>query len=219
VRADLPTAPSTIETDYAPAFSPDGQQVAYLRAINTVEFLQGVAQYRPISVMIRAVNFDGSNDRLVLLLSPGIFSSQLSWSPDGRQIVFETGQQPVPKPLEGAQFESLPNTLQLSLVNADGSNPHLLRGVSGGLPAWRPAVPEDFRVSIELVRGGQPSLVLTWPTQTDGVGVESSPKVGPDGVWTREAYPIFVDGSHTRMTLPIPAGNRYYRLFRYAIAP
>jgi hypothetical protein len=30
VRADLPTAPSTIETDYAPAFSPDGQQVAYL---------------------------------------------------------------------------------------------------------------------------------------------------------------------------------------------
>ena len=131
VRSDLFTAPSTIETDYAPVFSPDGQRVAYLRAANTVEFFQGVAQYRPISVVIRVVNLDGTADHVVLQLAAGVFSSQLSWSPNGQQLAFETGSQPPPKPLESGRLESQPGTLQLSLVNSDGTNPRPLRGASG----------------------------------------------------------------------------------------
>ncbi len=212
VRVDLPTVPSTIQTDYAPAFSPDGQRVAYLRAANTVEFFQGFALYQPISVAIRMVNLDGSGDHLVLQLTPGIFSSQLSWSPDGQLIVFDTGRQPTPKPLESGRFETEPGTLQLSLVNANGSNPRPLRGVSAGLPAWRPVLPTPaFRLSIRLVSGAQPSLVLTWPEQSGSVVVETTSKPNGPASWTSIQRPITSTAGQSSMTVPMDKAGAYFR--------
>jgi len=215
IRPDLPTAPATIETDYAPAFSPDGQRVAYLRAANTVEFFQGFAQYRPVSVAIRMVNLDGTGDHLVLPLAAGIFSSQLSWSPDGQQIAFDTGNQPVPKPLELGHLESAPGTLQLSVVNANGTNPHLLHGVSAGLPAWRPAIPSSpptLRLTARLTQAAQPSIVLSWPAQTGNVTVETSHTLGATPNWSSVELPIVTESGQSWMTIPLQTANGYFRL-------
>ena len=61
------------DDDSAPAWSPDGRQIA---------FLSGFAGEREIYVM----NADGSD--VTLLTDNFSYASDLAWSPDGRQIAF-----------------------------------------------------------------------------------------------------------------------------------
>jgi hypothetical protein len=202
------------ESDYAPAFSPDGQTVAYLRAENTVDTPNGISQHRPISVSIRAVNFDGTNDRLVLALSPGIFSIQVSWSPDGKQLVFDTGQQPAPQPLQLARLEAIPSTLSLSVVNADGSNPHLLRGTPAGMPAWQPALVavQGPPLSLRLIPGKPPRLVVNWPALPQSVTLETAPRLGSGVQWTPVQAPVTSANGVSSVTVPIGESAGFLRL-------
>jgi len=202
------------QSDYAPAFSPDGQTLAYLRAENTVDGSGSVVQHRPVSVTIRSVNLDGSNDRVVLQLAPGIFSSQVTWSPNRQQLAFDTGRQPVPQPLQLAKLEAIPSTLELSVVNANGTNPHLVRGPAAGVPAWQPGLPASTppRLSIRLNPGNPPSLFVSWPSLVQPVALESSPDLGTTANWQNLQLPITSANGQSRVTVPLSATSVYLRL-------
>lgn len=202
------------QSDYAPAFSPDGQTIAYLRAENTVDASGSVVQHRPVSVTIRAVSLDGSNDRAVLQLAPGIFSSQVTWSPNGQQLTFDTGRQPTPQPLQLARLEATPSTLELSVVNLDGSNPHPIRGPAAGSPTWQPgfSVSIDPRLSIRLNPGNPPSLSVSWPTLSQSVALESSPVLGAGANWRAVQLPVQSANGQSSVSVPLSASSGYLRL-------
>ena len=125
----------TGEADYAPAFSPNGQQVAYVRAT----YVQDTASpnlRQPSVLALRIVNTDGSNDHEVLPLSQGVYVTHLSWSRSGTQLVFDAGSQLFVSgfPANGADLA----TDALWIVNTDGNGLHTLRGASAGFPVWSP---------------------------------------------------------------------------------
>ena len=82
----------TGETDYAPAYSPNGQQVAYVRA-TWIEDTAAPMARQPSVLDLRIVNTDGSNDLQVIRLTQGDYVTRLSWSRDGTQLVFDAGHQ------------------------------------------------------------------------------------------------------------------------------
>lgn len=200
-----------VETDYAPAFSPDGSRVAYLRASNNYDSRQGVILHRPVVVTLRMVNLDGTGDRAILQLLPGLFSNQLSWSPDGRQLVFDIGTQPTPEPLKLALLQAKSETLELHVVNADGSNPHQLRGPAGGLAAWMPTSGTPV-MGIRFVGGAQPELVITWPEPGRGVALETADNPGSAGAWKPVNAPVANAGGQSSVTLKPEARAGFYRL-------
>ena len=65
--------------DSIPAWSPDGQQIVFMRRIHLEQNKQQM-----FSLFI--MNRDGSNQRL--LTDPDMFASNFSWSPDGLSIAF-----------------------------------------------------------------------------------------------------------------------------------
>jgi TolB protein len=113
--------PGLYET--APAWSPDGSRIAFVRQTRTSEF-DG-------SVRVLVINRDGSGERL--LLANQLFASSpysLAWSPDGRTIAFETS--------------SKIGCTSISVVEASGGSPRALttctRPVESTVaPAWQPA--------------------------------------------------------------------------------
>jgi hypothetical protein len=200
-----------IETDYAPAFSPDGSRVAYLRASNVYDSNQGVILHRPVVVTLRMVNLDGTQDHAILQLASGRFSNQLSWSPDGTQLVFDIGTQPTPEPLKLALLQARPETLELHIVNADGSNPHQLRGPAGGLATWMPASVTPS-LNIQFVRGAEPSLVITWPAPAQPVVLETTDNPGNATSWKPVSAPVISGNGQSSVTLK-PDGNAgFFRL-------
>lgn len=203
-----------VETDYAPAFSPDGSRVAYLRALNAYDSTQGVIRHRPVVVTLRVVNLDGTDDHDILPLAAGRFSNQVSWSPDGRQLVFDLGTQPTPEPLKLAQLQARPETLELHIANADGSNPHLLRGPAGGTAAWMPTPPPigPMTLSIRYVREEDPFLVLSWPTPAQTAVLETTERLGTAVNWQSVNAPVTTGGGQSSVTLPLDAAPRFFRL-------
>jgi len=214
LRSSLFSTTASLQTDYAPAFSPDGETVAYLRAENTIDSNGFVTQHRPIVVSIRAVGTDGANDHLILSLNAGLFVTQLTWSPDGRQLVFDSGNQPAPQPNQLARLEAVPGTLQLSIVNRDGSNPHLLRGPSAGMPAWQPSVatPTAPPLQLQLIPGTPRTLLLSWPTVPDPLTVELTGALGAQANWT--ALPLQVTSANglSSATLSLDAPFGFFRI-------
>ena len=78
----LTHTPQSLET--APAWSPDGSRIAFARSGSTSAFTGKTA--------IVVINRDGSGESI--LLQHKLYSETsygLSWSPDGRNIAFETG--------------------------------------------------------------------------------------------------------------------------------
>jgi WD40-like Beta Propeller Repeat len=201
-----------LQTDYAPTFSPDGQTIAYLRANNIIDSSGGVTQHRPISIEIRAINFDGSSDRLILQLASGKFTTQLSWSPDGQQIAFDLGDQPTPQPFQLARLEAIPETLSINAVNVNGSNPHTVRSAPAGFPAWQPETVTVTPPRLGLRLTGQPpALVLTWPTLPQSVAVEGSSTLGTAD-WQTLAGTVTTVNGESSFTVPIASGVRFFRL-------
>ena len=122
-----------IERHYSPAWSPDGQQIAYVRQVN-----------RDTAVFI--VRADGSNAPGVQITSPELVNlpaipgieatlfeaiKSVTWSPDGKQFAFCVYSK------EGAQP---PMGFDLYTVNIDGSG--LTRLTNEGMsayPVWVPS--------------------------------------------------------------------------------
>ncbi len=119
--------------DFAPAFSPDGQQVAYVRSLS-VATPDGVPHLQTPS--IRVVGRDGSNDREIAAFQEGDYITRLSWSPDAKQLVFDLGQQAVRQGFPLRTFDL--STVTIARINADGTGFAPVRGASATWPTWQP---------------------------------------------------------------------------------
>jgi TolB protein len=102
------------EDDLVPILSPDGTQVAFMSA------------RRDGNHEIYVVNTDGSN--LKRLTTNKGEDLTPSWSPDGTKILF----------MSDMLGPGDPGKLYISVMNADGSNPHPLTKSKGMGPSWSP---------------------------------------------------------------------------------
>ncbi|MBL9135077.1 MAG: PD40 domain-containing protein [Verrucomicrobiales bacterium] len=128
VRAD--------ENDYAPAISPDGTRVAYVR--HTIRFDTRVSSLNnlPALCAIRVINYDGTGDREVLRLADGLWITRVAWSPDGTELAFDMAPQLFS---QGAPLLSGDITRsEIHVVRADGSSPRRLVLAPAAYPTWSP---------------------------------------------------------------------------------
>ncbi len=97
--------------DTAPARSPDGRRIAFVRGL-TVSTGQ-----------LFVMNADGS--QVKRLVSTPAVDAAPAWSPDGKRIVFQSDRDGNP---------------EVYVMNANGSNPHRLtrNPAQDGLPDWQP---------------------------------------------------------------------------------
>jgi Tol biopolymer transport system component len=137
------------QNDYAPAFSPNGQQVAYVRALSLTYF-----GYQPWTLALRIVNADGTDDHQVLALPQGVYVTRVSWSRDGTQLVFDAGTQVIngniPAPLVVEATDAL------YIVNTNGTGQRLLRAAPASCPVWSPTGTTFCNLPGVVVGGGVP---------------------------------------------------------------
>jgi hypothetical protein len=107
--------------DAMPAFSPDGQRVAFVRR---------ETRGQRFTASIRVVNLDGSGEQEVVGLPQGDVVNKVSWSGDGKSLVFDWG-----RPQQNVVFSD-PGTTGLWTIGVDGSNLTQLRDPPALYPAW-----------------------------------------------------------------------------------
>lgn len=121
--------------DYAPAISPNGQGVAFVRHAMRTDSQTGLIPQACLC-SIQLIRYDGTNERQVLALSEGLWVNRVSWSPDGSRLVFDLAPQLV---LNGRFVPSGDvSRSQLFMVNVDGSNPRLFHSGPAAYPSWGP---------------------------------------------------------------------------------
>jgi len=152
-----------------PRFSPDGQRIAFVRAIRTA------TDTRVGSSALWVMNADGSGPRQ---LATGGQITAPAWSPDGRSILF--GRQVTGL---GTSLKTFLPVVELWVVGSDGSGLRRLTGhADDGQALWSPDGTRIAfgRVGLALGRGG------------GGLGT------GLDGFLTLGVYVIGADGSGLR---------------------
>ena len=135
--------------DYAPAISPDGQRVAFVRHVLRTGIQSGYAPF-PAQCSIHIINYNGTGDQTVLSLADGEWITKVAWSPDGSQIAFDMSPQLV---LNG--WYSLLGDVtqsQIHVVDASGANPHQLVAGAAAYPSWGAAAPA--RPTLQISRNG-----------------------------------------------------------------
>jgi TolB protein len=106
--------------DLRPMWSPDGEWIAYY----TKQIFNGDGQAN-----LYKINVTGSHNIQLTNDSPPIQNLMPAWSPDGSQIAFVSNR----------DHTDSPNTFNIYLMNADGSNiSRLTNGGHDTCPAWRP---------------------------------------------------------------------------------
>jgi Tol biopolymer transport system component len=127
---------TTGQADYVPAFSPNGQQVAYVRA-TWIQDTSAPGLRQPSILALRVVNVDGSNDHQVIQLNQGVYVTHLSWSRDGTQLVYDAGAQLIVSGTPANLADQATDALWI--INTNGTGMHNVRGPFSGLPVWSPA--------------------------------------------------------------------------------
>lgn len=209
-RTSGPFEPLSVgwESDFAPAFSPDGQRIAYVRLLT----VSTAFELLPSLPTIRIVNVDGSNDHEIARFNQGDYITRISWSPDGTQLVFDLGRQALRDGFPLRTFD--PASVTLARMNADGSGFASLRGASATWPTWRPATAVVTRptLSARLVRDVPPVLFITWPTPVQSFVLESCPALGAAPNWQTDNTPVISNGGQDSVRVPLDSKARYFRL-------
>jgi Tol biopolymer transport system component len=176
----------TTAEETEPTLSPDGMQVAYVRAEARGLSCKGC----PATIWI--MNADGTNQHALTQPQNGQWDYDPSWSPDGTQIVFSRWY---------INAGSRPE--HLFVVGAAGGPARDL-GVIGASPAWGPS-------AIAYVEEGSPvdggSL---WSVAPDGTGqrelAEGESTYFP--TWSRGGELAYVDQASGRKTVLVVSGRR-----------
>jgi hypothetical protein len=163
------------EQDYAPAISPDGTQVAYVRHTLLHDSRLSLAP-QPAILGIRVIRYDGSDDREILRLADGLWIHRLAWAPDGTALAFDVSPQLVDQgwPLLGGDL----TRSEIHAVNLDGSNPRRIVSAPASHPAWSPqGATSPTPPTVRVTRDGS-SLMLRLFDLTPGRELEL--EVSPD---------------------------------------
>jgi hypothetical protein len=130
------------EHDYAPKFSPNGRGVAFVRSFQNF-FTLAKTTPEPYVESLHIVDVTTLVDTEIIRFAPGLYLGAVDWSPDGTQLIFDIGQQATGPlgPLHGA----IPETVEVDIVNVDGTGLKKLRGPGSISPAWsRTALPSPL---------------------------------------------------------------------------
>jgi Tol biopolymer transport system component len=157
-----------------PTWSPDGQQVAFLRTVDPSEYVND----RPCTVRTWIVDADGTDEReLPTTLGDGC-GTPPQWSPDGTRLaghlIVYTPDAPPDSPV-GIPFH-------LGFVMADGSSEPVV--LQDGYGSWQPVV-----APLPGARAGEPSS----PTLPSASAVAFAP--GPGSPSSVELAPASLEGS------------------------
>jgi hypothetical protein len=198
--------------DYAPAISPNGLRVAYVRHTQRADTRFDGAGIAPLPAIcaIRMIDYDGTDDHEVLRMAEGLWVTRIAWSPDGTEIVFDLAPQLVLNGLNALLGDVTRSAVYL--VNADGTNPRLLAAAPAAYPTWSPqgaVTPPPPR--LRIARDGAARLQLHQTELTPGreVDLESSPD---SMTWTRVRRDI---ATTTELVLTIePSTDDAQRFFR-----
>ena len=114
-RTPGPPTPSTVQSNFAPAWSPDGRRIAFVR---TTGFLSPLGE-------VWVMNADGTEQRRLTREASGWPYFALAWSPDGQKLAFTSDRD---------------GNAEIYSINTDGSG---LRRLTGnpkydGDGAWSP---------------------------------------------------------------------------------
>jgi Tol biopolymer transport system component len=128
--ADLRQLTNSTEANFAPLWSRDGKQIAFLR---TKFIPSGVAPIPPAAVppnFVYVMNADGTNLHNLTPEGSRAFRN-LSWSPDGKQLAVECSPE---------ETASSYGNGQICIVNVDGTGMHRIvpSELFGTSPAWSP---------------------------------------------------------------------------------
>ncbi|MBI3415478.1 MAG: PD40 domain-containing protein [Verrucomicrobia bacterium] len=206
------------QSDFAPSFSPDGLQIAYVRLLTWTTS----AGVQPPSIpAIHIVGVDGANDREIAKFNQGDYITRISWSPDGAQLVFDLGRQALRDgfPLRTFDLQSV----TLARMNADGTGFVQLRGAPATWPTWRPGTvtppPTPGNgggtapaLGVSLVRGVTPSLTISWPATAQNFVLESSPALGAAANWQTVNAQVSSGGGQNNVTITLNSNTRFFRL-------
>jgi hypothetical protein len=120
--------PGFVVEDRVPAFSPDGQRVAFMRRETPV--LPG----GPCTSSIRVINLDGSDDREVIRLPAGQVANSVGWSGDGTTLLFDEG----PELASFAPCSFVPDLARTRLwvIRADGTDLSPISAPPSSYPSW-----------------------------------------------------------------------------------
>jgi len=207
---------AVIPHDYAPAISPDGTKVAFVRHHLRQDSAFDGAGIAPLPSIcaLHTINYDGTGDREILVMGTGKWVTKVSWSPDGTKLAFDLAPQAVV-----SNWNSQTGVVQQSeihVVNSDGSNPHRVLAAPAAFPAWAPGSLSVTPVTLPKMQITRASNGTDLLLQIDGLASGASAILEGSANLKDWVNPTTITGTGSRLTYSVTPSSTfpvgYYRV-------